>query len=964
MDDPRPTRRDFLELTALALGAGVGMGAHETAASEARIASAGSTVALVSAPLDRLANAPQVQRAIGELRGELGRRGLEVTRAATLADARDAAACIVVSGEEEAMVRGVLARTGVSVPRARESLALVSAEEGGRRIVLASGHDVRGLMYSVLELADRVRYAGDPLRALELPAPLVEQPYNAVRAIGRPFVSDVEDMGWFRSRDFWPAYFGMLARQRVNRFHLLFGMGYDTLRWVKDAYLLFAYPFLVSVPGHDVRAVDLPDEERARNLETLRFISREAVAHGLDFQLGLWTHGYAWADSPDANYTIRGLGPANHGVYCRDALAAVLEACPDITGVTLRTHYESGVKEGSYAFWKTIFDGVPGSGRRLEIELHAKGLDRTMIDGALSTGMPVQVSAKYWAEHVGLPYHQTAIRELELPKDTTGLDAFSALSFGSRNHTRYGHADFLLEDRPYGVMYRVFPGTHKFLLWGDPLTFAAHARAFRFCGTTGAELFEPLGFKGRRGSGIAGGRCGYADASLTPARDWEKFLYTYVLWGRMLYNPDTAPETWRRLLDVQYGAAAPDVEAALASATRILPIVTTAHLPSAAQDTYSPEFYTNQSVVDPKAASPYGDTPEPKDFLHVSPLDPQVFSTIDEYVGQLISGARTGKYSPVEAAQWVEDLADGAAARLDAAERQHREAGGRVNPRVAADDRLAVEAQGAIGPPAASGARKVEFRRAVIDIRSQIGMGRFFGAKLRSGALYAVYERTGDRGALEHAVRLYRQARDAWAGFAHELKAVYVPDITFGPLPHQRGHWADRVPAMDADIAVMQKLLDATAAPAAPPSARVRAAIAEIVGRPVRPPLRCEHEPPAALVPGAALELTLTVREPASPAAVLLHYRHVNQAERYGTVEMLPRDGAFRAAIPGSYTDSPFPMQYYFEIRVADARAEARTLSAGTASAETDAGHAWLYPGLNEDLANAPYFVVRRGHAG
>ena len=32
------------------------------------------------------------------------------------------------------------------------------------------------------------------------------------------------------------------------------------------------------------------------------------------------------------------------------------------------------------------------------------------MDGTLSTGMPVRLSAKYWAEHMGLPYHQTATR--------------------------------------------------------------------------------------------------------------------------------------------------------------------------------------------------------------------------------------------------------------------------------------------------------------------------------------------------------------------------------------------------------------------------------------------------------------------------------------------------------------------------------------------------------------------------
>ena len=68
---------------------------------------------------------------------------------------------------------------------------------------------------------------------------------------------------------------------------------------LRDTYFYFAYPFLVSVPGYDVRATNLPDAERDRNLEMLRFISDEAAARGLRFQLGLWTHAYQWTDSPN-----------------------------------------------------------------------------------------------------------------------------------------------------------------------------------------------------------------------------------------------------------------------------------------------------------------------------------------------------------------------------------------------------------------------------------------------------------------------------------------------------------------------------------------------------------------------------------------------------------------------------------------------------------------------------------------
>jgi len=906
MEDSRLSRRGFLQLSALSIG---GLGLQGSPSAQA---TAGANVALVVSPDDRLAAAPQVQWAIQELWQTLTQRGVTVRKVESLEKAPAADLRIIVAGAEAKIAAAVLRKSGVAVLHRPESLALVPSASEGKAVLLACGHDARGLMYGVLELADRVQHADTPLLALNRSKPTIEQPLNAVRAIGRPFVSDVEDKPWFDDREFWPAYFGMLARQRFNRFHLSLGFGYDTLRYVTDAYLLYPYPFLVSVPGYHVRAVDLPDAERDHNLEMLRFISHEAAAHGLDFQLGLWTHGYTWDDSPDASYTIAGLTPENQAAYSRDALTTVLQACPDITGVTLRTHYESGVHEGSYAFWRTIFEGVPRSGRALEIELHVKGLDQKMIDAALSVGMPLRLSPKYWAEHMGLPYQPAAIRELERPHTDVSPDSFSALSTGSRNHTRYGYADFLQEERPYGIMYRVFPGTHKFLLWGDPVTAAAYARAFQFCGSDGAELFEPLSFKGRRGSGRAGGRCAYSDSSLNPRRDWEKYLYTYLVWGRLLYNPDSDPDTWRRLLRTQYKSAAPAVEAALGSATRILPIITTAHLPSAAHDTYSPEFYTNQSIPDPNAPAPYGDTPAPRVFGNVSPLDPQLFATIDEYVGQLLAREGSGKYSPIEVALWIEDLAEAAAARLAEAERN------------------------------SAGTSDPEFRRAAIDIRMQLGIGLFFAAKLRSGALYVIHEKSGDRGALEGALRLYRQARDSWSRFAEDAKTVYVADITFGPLPHQRGHWFDRLPAMDADIAAMEKALNAVA-PGTPQTEQVRTAIAQVLGRPRRSAPVCRHTPPVDFVPGSQVALTLAVQEPASPSLVRVYYRHVNQAERYQVAEMHPQNGHYRATIPASYTDSRFPLQYYFELKQGPDKA-------------------WPYPGFTPDLTNEPYFVVRQAN--
>jgi hypothetical protein len=90
----------------------------------------------------------------------------------------------------------------------------------------------------------------------------------------------------------------------------------------------------------------------------------------------------------------------------------------------------------------------------------------------------------------------------------------------------------------------------------------------------------------------------YADASLRSQWDWHKYEYGHRVWGRPVYNPEADPETWRRYLRTQFGAGAAAVEEALASASRILPIGTTAHLPSAANNNYWSELYLNQSRID------------------------------------------------------------------------------------------------------------------------------------------------------------------------------------------------------------------------------------------------------------------------------------------------------------------------------------------------------------------------------
>jgi hypothetical protein len=166
---------------------------------------------------------------------------------------------------------------------------------------------------------------------------------------------------------------------------------------------------------------------------------------------------------------------------------------------------------------------------------------------------------------------------------------------------------------------------------------------------------------------------------------------------------------------------------------------------------------------------------------------------------------------------------------------------------------------------------------------------------------------------------------------AEGARASYPADITFGELPWLRGHWLDRLPAIDADIALIEKRLESAKASDDP---KVKAAIAEALGRPQRLSAPVRHMPPAHFQPKQPLVISIAIP---GNANVRLWYRHVNQAERWQSAAMEQNS----AAIPASYTDSPYALQYYFEVRTGPERA-------------------WLYPGFAPDLANQPYFVVRR----
>lgn len=899
------SRRDFVKITGITT---LGL----TSCGFAKLNLKG--ISIIMDPGDKIAGSKSVLWAVDEFEKACKLQGIKVSRFERLEMGKEDDLNIVVAGSASPVVAQL--PDSVKIPEVAEALGLIPANTNKRKTLFACGFDERGLVYAILELTDRLNFSSEPFESLNISEPIIEKPANSVRSLQRLFVSDVEDKPWFNDNEMWPEYLTMIATQRYNRFNLSLGIGYDWLSNVLDGYFLFAYPFLLSVAGYNVKVPQLPDAERDNNLKMLKFISDETAARGLEFQLGIWMHGYKWLNSPDANYTIEGLSAENHAEYCRDAVRELLKACPSISGITFRIHAESGINEGSYGFWGTVFEGVATCGRKVRIDMHAKGIDQNLIDVALATGMPVTVSPKYWAEHMGMPYHQADIRALEIPKENINNLNLStntvttSLSSGSRSFMRYGYGDLLREDKKYDVIHRIWPGTQRLLVWGDPLTASAHGKNFSFCGSNGYELMEPLSFKGRRGSGIAGSRCGYADTSIDPEWDWEKYLYTLRVFGRNTYNPDTEPGTWQRYLRYRFAKGSENIELAISNATRILPIVLTAHGTSAGNNTYWPELYMNQPIVVSNRRNDrhYSDTPSPRVFGNVSPMDPQLFMGINEFVKDALIEERSGKYTPVEYAQWIEDYADEALKYLKMAETQinHKE--------------------------------KPEYRRMYIDILMQTGLGHFWGTKFRAGILYGIHEQTGDRSALEEALNFYKKARNYWAELAETAKNIYVPDITVGGEPWLRGHWLDRLSDIDDDIENMNKKLENSTEISVENKELVQKLIQETLDRPKRTAINCKHNKPDNLINGQPLDLEFVFGE--IPESASLYYRHVNQAERYQKVYLSFNGNSGKASIPGEYTDSFYPIAYYLEVKKGK-------------------NPATIFPGFDSGLTNQPYFTIQ-----
>ena len=768
--------------------------------------------------------------------------------------------------------------------------------------IIIYGADLRGLIYAITEIADRVENLITSKNILqEIFFKTIESPKTKIRSISKCFESDIEDLPWYHNKTMWKEYLDMLVINRFNRFTFTLGMQYNYPygnEFIKDVYFYLAYPFLVKPKGYKMYAEGINKKTRDNNLKILKFISDEASLRGLDFQLALWTQRYDFDEVPNANYQIKNI-PNNYAEYCRDSLEVILKKCTNINGITLRVHVECGIQERDYKFWKIYFESIKKIKRKINLDLHAKGIDNKLINLALNATSDVTVSPKYTAEHMGLPYHQTSIRKQELPPKKQ-VDKKWIFSEGKRKFLRYSYGDLLSNNRKFDILFRIWPGTQRILIWGDSDLARGYGQHSTFCNSLGVELCEPLSFKGRMGTGIKNGRFNYSVKQLRTKYDWQKYLFTYKIWGRCTYNYETIENNYSRYYKKLFGKSSNELIKSLSYASKILPFFTLVHGVSASNNSYWPEMYENMSIVENAPHLPYSyDLHKPSRFGMATSQDPNLIMSPLELANCIYNKKNIKKYSPITMANWFNEYANKARTNLLKAIKTIKN---KNDP---------------------------EFLRLEIDISILIGIGKFFSYKIKSACYWELYIKEKKFNLGYQSLQLYKKSYSAWSKIAKISKKFYLEDLTYGPQSWLRGRWDDRLPAIKDDIVKMTNILDGNLI-----KSKKHINIFELSKWNNNQSFYINHT--IEKKSDRSVDITINNLNKIN-GELFFNYRQVNQAKKWQRNKIRSLKNRFTIMKFNNFLKQNYPIQYYFEL--------------------VEKKYSYFCPGINKNLSNQPYYV-------
>jgi len=636
----------------------------------------------------------------------------------------------------------------LTAPAAAESVLIKKLEWRTKPVVLAGGSDDTGVMYALLEIADRAGWAADPAKPFSEVRDTAESPKIAERGITIFTMQQRQFENRLHDEALLARYFDMLARNRFNVFQVLFA-------YEMNGYACPAYPYFVDVPEvPEVRVAGLTTAQRERNLADLNRLIEMAHARGIKVTVGLWCHYYRfdgrWQEVDHARPVgglVTGLTEQNLIPYTKAAFTRFLHAVHGIDRMMMLMHSESGLKtEDMKVFWDNFYQVMKAEAPAMPFEIRAKGVSDDLIRYAQDLGLNMRVNTKYWAEQVGLPFHPTEVQEL------------------NQFDRRHGYSDMLKYPRSYEMHWTLWTsGTMRILLWGDPEYVRRFAGTVGLGGARGFDIMEPLATK------MAGQPHSEQPFDLlTPGYryydyEFERYWHFFQVFGRLTYNPETPPETWDREFRKRFGPAGETVEEALHRASRILPYIVAYCLPANRFPTTRgwPERQRQEDL---------------SDYANAEPSDVAQLESFQEAARNLLAGTGSAKFSPLAMSrQFLQDSREVL--------------------------RLAEEAERKAGP---NGGR--ELVSTLVDLRILANLALYHSRRIPAGLSMALYQQTHDLNALDDAIAHEREAVEAWDGIVRAAGDVYNSELKMGLAEFDlSGHWRDELVKLKAGLAVLEQ---------------------------------------------------------------------------------------------------------------------------------------------------------------
>jgi hypothetical protein len=822
----------------------------------------------ISIVVDKARN-PPFEHGLLKLMDALKAKNISIEQVTQLKAAKGTTVIVAGIGHCDNISSLQLSKINHEIPQTAEAVAIWKTRFHNKSVLVINGFDDRGVMYGLLDVADRIKWA-DKQKPLSEVREITEKPAVAERAVS---VYTMNRSYWesrFYNEAYWGRYLDMLASNRFNMFTII--CGYEN-----GGFLAPPYPYFFDVdeyPGIKMKSLTKQDKEK--NLAALNRIIQMAHDRGIGVTVGIWDHIYRGGIQA-GNLTgrgandkmqfefVSGVNADNLMPYTKAALDKFIRLVPGLDAIQFRMHDESGLKKTEQApFWKGLFESIKQNHPKMRLVLRAKGLPDETIQDAVNSGVNFNIATKFWMEQAALPYSPSHVNRQD------------------QKNRRHGYADMLHYPQQYKMIWRLWTGgTNRILLWGSPDYASRFVKSFDVYdkGSYGFEVNEMLATKmesqphDEKPFDLLTPEYKYYDY------EFERYWDFYLSYGRMGYNPQTPSDVWSNEYKQHFGEkAGPIVENAVHTASTILPRIV------AACNNYT--FFP--TTVGWAEKQRFGDL---QFYAKAQSSDIQQFASFDEEAQQLIEGGGTAKILPSITSAWFKKTSDS------------------VN-------RLIAAAQKVIGTKA-----NKEFTSTIVDLKILSNLALYHSRRIPAATYYCIYKRTNNPSALDSAIVHERNAIAAWRQIVTSAGDMYASNLKFGLdkvtfegiTVELTGHWKDELIMLEKDLDNLEKELAISIATG--PLKRIPS---------YKPAADADnskyftviHKPVLTAPIGKPINITVKVTAPAGVKWVRLQFRSVNQYLDYTMLPMKPigTKDIYKVTVPTDKFDPKWNLMYLIEM--------------------------------------------------